>query len=180
MCRSNWNPKTRLLFCTYHKKAEDNFTSWSEIILWLKSTWYLNEDLRSLCCSLALLLPFRLCPRLLRHTRAWVRGQQACVTSAWITDVPGHMLPLLQRFCCWPSPLAWLTLSSCTSVQSPPSYFWLCLPSSQDQLLTSGETSSSTKLPITSPAVWEPHLRFLGPSPPEAPHHAQAWPCSHM
>ena len=23
---SNWNPRMRLLFCTYHKKAEDNFS----------------------------------------------------------------------------------------------------------------------------------------------------------
>lgn len=113
----NWNPMMRLLFCTYHKKAEDNFSGWNEIILPWESNGYLRmkiwEEPAAPCPHCP---PFRLCPRLLKHTRARVRDHQACVASTWTTEVSGHVVIPLVKFCCQPSPPAWLMRSPCTSV----------------------------------------------------------------
>ena len=56
----NWNPMMRLLFCTYHKKAEDKFSSWNENYTTLEKHWtFENEDVGRTCCSLSSLPTFQ-------------------------------------------------------------------------------------------------------------------------
>lgn len=75
----SWNPMMRLLFCTYHKKAEDNFSSWNEIILHWKSTGYLRMKMWEEPAAPCPHCPhFRLCPRPEAHQSPSQRSSGMC------------------------------------------------------------------------------------------------------
>ena len=172
----NWNPMMRLLFCTYHKKAEDKFSSWNEIILHWKSTGHLRMKMWEEPAAPCPHCPhFRLCPRLLRHTRARVRDHQACVTSAWTAEISGHVVIPLMKFCCQSLPHAWLMLSPQSKAHWVTSGFLPYLPKINSTLPMRHHQVQSYRLP--TPLSGNP---TCDPSSLSSrnPFSAQAWPCA--